>query len=176
MAARRTPGSGSLFIRRDKAGRETWYCKFSAGGRQVMRALGRKREPGSSVGLTRKQAERELRKLADQYQAAPPAEERLTLGEAGERYLRHLEHVMERKPTTVQDYSIMLKRHLAPFFSGWRLDAIDAEFVAKYLELKKREGLSSKTVRNHLNFLHGVFSYAVYPFRGVARLSRIPPR
>jgi hypothetical protein len=33
------------------------------------------------------------------------------LEEAGAAYLRHLEHVMERKRTTLQDYRGYLRRH-----------------------------------------------------------------
>ncbi len=50
-------------MRRDRVGRETWYGKWRVGERQVMRRLGLRREPGSSVGLTRTQAEAELRRL-----------------------------------------------------------------------------------------------------------------
>ncbi len=36
---------------------------------------------------------------------------------------------MERKPTTIQDYRIMLRRHLAPFFADRPLDKIDADSI-----------------------------------------------
>jgi hypothetical protein len=36
--------------------------------------------------------------------------ERLTVAEAGERYLTHLEAVIGRKPATIQDYRLILHR------------------------------------------------------------------
>jgi len=41
------------------------------------------------------------------------------------------------------------------------MDKIDRAFVENYLLAKKREALSSKTVCNHLNFLHGLWSFAI---------------
>lgn len=55
-AAKRSYGSGSLLVREDKRGRETWYAKVRVGGRQSKRVIGPKREPGSRRGLTRSQA------------------------------------------------------------------------------------------------------------------------
>src|SRR5881397_1076629 len=40
---------------------------------------------------------------------------RRTVGEAGAAYIDHLEHVMERKRTTIADYRGDLRKHLAPF-------------------------------------------------------------
>jgi integrase len=37
---------------------------------------------------------------------------------------------MKRKPSTVQDYRIMLRKHLGPFFGGRSLDRIDTQLVA----------------------------------------------
>ena len=172
--ARRAWGNGSLIVRRDSRGRGTWYAKWrDAQGRQVMRKIGPKREYGGKVGLSKTEANAELRRMVAEAAAAPTIAERLTLDVAGDRYLRHLENVMQRKATTVQDYRIMLDRHLAPFFAGRALDTIDAELVRGYMTAKlsergddratrrKRERLSPKTVNNHLNFLHGVFAHAV---------------
>lgn len=159
--ARRSYGTGSLFTRRDAAGGETWYAQFRVGGRLVKRAIGRKRPPGSREGLTRAQAEAALRRLVDEVALAPPPSERLGVAGAGERYLRHLEVVMERKPSTIQDYRIMLNRHLTPFFGERPLDRIKPDEVVAYMAAKQRAGLSSKTINNHLNFMHGLFRYAV---------------
>ena len=90
-----------------------------------------------------------------------PVEERVNVREAGERYLVHLEEVMNRKPTTIQDYRIMLRKHLAPFFGRRSLDRVDAELVADYLVAKQRDGFASKTVSNQLTFLHGVFRHGM---------------
>lgn len=180
MAVRRSYGSGSLYERRDAAGVVHWYGRFYIGAKQIKRAIGPKRAPGSREGLTRTEAERRLRRLMDETRATSTAHERLTLAEAGERYLVHLSGVMERKATTVQDYTIMLNRHLAPFFAGRGLDRIDGDLVAAYRQTKLSEGLARKTVQNHLAFLHGIFNHALK--RGwvhanpVATLDRPPTR
>ncbi len=126
----------------------------------MKRKLGPKRRPGTSDGLTRTQAERELRRRIDR-DAVVAGPQRRTVAEAGATYVEHLEHVMERKRTTIQDYRGYLRRHLGPFFGERTLDRIDAALVTAYLLAKRREGLHSKTVQNHLNFLNGQFRFAV---------------
>jgi integrase len=68
---------------------------------------------------------------------------------------------MERKRSTIQDYRGHLRRHLVPFFGERPIDKIEPAQVAQYLKRKRSDGLSSKTVQNHLNFLHGVFAFAI---------------
>ena len=55
VMARRSFGTGSIAVRRDRKGRETRYGLWMAGGRRVKRQLGAKRAPGTSDGLTRRQ-------------------------------------------------------------------------------------------------------------------------
>src|SRR4051812_6216112 len=102
-ATRRQAGTGNLTTHRDRAGRETWYGKFRAGGRQVKRCIGPKRPRGSADGLTKRQAEAELRRLMDEARSTQPLPRRTTLDEAGDRYIVHIEQVMGRKPSTVKD-------------------------------------------------------------------------
>jgi site-specific recombinase XerD len=73
---------------------------------------------------------------------------RRTLEEAGGAYVDHLEHVMERKRSTVQDYRGHLRRHLVPFFGERPIDKIEPVQVAQYLKRKRSYGLSSKTVQS----------------------------
>jgi integrase len=157
--ARRSFGSGSLYVRRYDDGSEAWYGRWWLGGERIKRKLGPKREPGGRNGLTRAQAERELRRRIESER--PVVRARLTLGRAGEIYLEHLEHVLERKPTTVADYRSMLRTHLDRFFGQRPLERIEPEHVAAYLVAKKRAGLATKTLTNHLVFLHGLFAFAV---------------
>jgi integrase len=159
VVARRSYGSGSLQIRADSNGRETWYALWRIGDRRVKRRVGLKRTPSCSDGLTRLMAEREMRRLIAE--TAVPLGTRMTVAEAGALYVEHLEVVMERKRTTIADYRGYLNRHLGPFFGGRPMDKIDRLRVEAYLIAKKHEGLSSKTVGNHLAFLHGLFSFAV---------------
>jgi integrase len=107
--ARRSYGTGSLFVRHGK-----WYGQWRVGDRLVKRMIGPQRETGSRRGLTRSQAEAQLRRRMQEIK--PPPSERLTVAEAGDRYLLHLEAVVGRKPGTIADYRLILDRQLAPFF------------------------------------------------------------
>ena len=159
--ARRPPGTGALFVRTDSAGRATWYGKWRAGSRQVKRRLGPRRQPGSSLGLTRAQAEKALREAMVQSPSSLPASERLTLGEVAQRYLQHVERVLGRKPSTLQDYALIVRRHLGPVFDGLSVERITPALVNDYVATKLGEGLSPKTVTNHLNLLHSIFSHSI---------------
>lgn len=160
-SVRRSYGTGTLEVRQDSRGREMYYGRFYAGGRQMKRRLGPKRVNGDTRGLTRAQAERALQRLIDESVAISVASERLDLDEAARRYLAHLNEVMRRKPATLQDYEIIARRHLVPFFSGRSLDRIDVQLVGDYLAAKRREGLATNTIKNQLTFLHGIFRYAM---------------
>lgn len=156
---RRSYGSGSLFARADANGQESWYGRWYSDGQQLQRRIGPKREPGTRNGLTRAQAERELARRIEIER--PVVRSRLTVEAAGKRYLDHLEHVLERKPTTLGDYRSILGRHIAPFFGDRPLERIDADQVRRYLTAKKREGLATKTITNQLVFMHGLFAFAL---------------
>ncbi len=158
--SRRSYGSGRLFEVPDKAGRVSWYGSWWSGATRVKRKIAAKRTPGTADGLTRSQAEKELRKRIERDVIVPGAARR-TLEEAGGAYVDHLENVMERKRSTIQDYRGHLRRHLVPFFGERPIDKIEPAQVAQYLKRKHSDGLSSKTVQNHLNFLHGVFAFAI---------------
>ena len=155
-----------------------FYGKWWVNGRQVKRKLGPCREPGTRSGLTRSQAEARLRELMAETRV-PASAERLTFEEVGRRYLRHLDEVMQRKPTTIQDYRIILGRHLGPFFGGTEIAKLTANDVTAYIGAKRRAGLAVKSINNHLNFAHGVFAFAIR--RGlvvrnpVAMADRPPP-
>jgi integrase len=157
---KRSYGTGRLFVRADGKGRESWYGSWWAGTTRVQRKIGPKRAAGRAIGLTRVQAERELRKRID-HDLVLIGGERKTLAEAGGLYVDHLEHVMDRKRSTIQDYRGYLRRHLEPFFGETPINRIDGAKVAAYLQKKRADGLSSKTVQNHLNFLHGVFAFSL---------------
>jgi integrase len=158
--ARRSYGSGSLTTRRDANGTETWYGWWRVGNRRVKRALGPKRSAGSRDGLTRTQAEAELRRRMQEGVVVIGRVERKTIAEAGERYLQHLTTVKRRKRTTIQDYGGYLRRHLVPHFGERTLDRIEPDDVERYLHAKLAT-LSPKTVTNHLTFLHGLFAFSV---------------
>jgi integrase len=152
---KRAYGSGSVF---EKSG--AFYGKWRVNGRQVLRKLGPRRRPGTRDGLTRAQAEARLRELMA-HTVVPTSPERLTFDEVGQRYVRHLEEVMQRKGTTIQDYRIMLRLHLGPYFGSTHIVKLDARDIDAYIAAKRRGGLAVKTITNHLNFAHGVFAFAL---------------
>src|SRR3954471_10090253 len=133
--AKRSYGSGRLFVRVDAAGKESWYGSWRVGGHRVKRRLGPKRRASTADGLTRTQAEAELRRLMATARVVAGASRR-TVEEAGSAYIDHLEHVMERKRTTIADYRGYLRKHLAPFFGGRPLDKLDRARVESYLLAK----------------------------------------
>lgn len=149
---RRPHGTGSLYEYRG-----AWYGTWWVARRQVKRKLGPKRLTGSADGLTRKQAEARLRRLMEEVRYTTP-ERRMTIREAGDSYLHHVEHVMRRKPSTVQDYKCILNAHLVPFFGEKQIDRIKPDDFAAYMRAKA--SLSPKTINNHLNFAHGLLKYA----------------
>lgn len=159
--ARRSYGTGSLTTRRDRNGRETWYGSWMTGGRRLKRRLGLKRPPGTSHGLTQKQAEAELRRRIAEEVIGVPRERRRTVGEAGALYVEHLDNVMQRKRTTIEDYRCHLRRHLVPFFGARPLDRIQPADVERYLRDKIGGGLAPTTVVHHVTFLGGLFRFAI---------------
>jgi hypothetical protein len=80
--SRRSYGTGHLYVKADGAGRETWYGQWYAAGRRVKRSIGPKRPRGSRVGLTRAQAEREMRQRMEQDAVVRSAGERRTITRA----------------------------------------------------------------------------------------------
>jgi integrase len=152
---RRAYGTGSIVIRNG-----VYHGKWWLGDKQMWRKLGRARVPGTREGLTRADAERRLRQLMSELTDATP-EERLSFEEVALRYIDHVEHVMQRKPSTIRNYRNFLAKHLGPYFGRTDIARILPDDVASYLRAKTRAGLSSKTLSNHLVFAHGVFNFAV---------------
>jgi integrase len=170
---RRSYGTGALLMRGD-----AWYGQWRVSGKLVKRRLGPRRRPGTRQGLTKAQAEAALRRAMADVRTAGPVD-RLDLEEAGRRYIRHMETVRQRKRTTVQDYEIILRRHLVPAFGSQPLTRLTLDHVERYVQAKLRSGLARQTVVNQLNLLNGICAHALK--RGwmtenpVARVER-PPR
>jgi integrase len=151
--SRRSYGSGSLFVHRG-----SWYGKWRIGPRQVKRKVGSKRKPGSRDGLTKAQAEEELRRLMREVMATP--QERLTLEEVGNAYVANVRDVLERKPATIQDYESIL-RGAVRLFPKKTVERFEPGDVTAYIATQKKAGRAPKTISNHLIFLHGLFAFAV---------------
>lgn len=155
--ARRSYGSGSLFVKTDAAGIEHWYGQWRAGGRLVKRRLGLKRPVGSRDGLTKTQAERELQARMLSAVAAP--RQRVTVADAGIALLDHLA-AMGRKPSTLGEYHSMFRVHLVPALGSQPVDELRVEDLEHYISGRLALGKAPKSIRNQLGLLHSICAYA----------------
>lgn len=138
--------------------RESWYGQWRIGGRQVKRKLGPKRQAGGRDGLTRSQAERELRRRIEAETTVTTVGDRRTVEEAGERLIEHLD-ALGRKPTTLGTYRSLLRTHLARHLDTRSLDRIEPAHVERLAVAMRREGAGPKTIINALTLLHQIFAY-----------------
>ena len=167
--AKRSYGTGALSLREDARGRASWYGQWRVGGRRVTRKIGLKREAGSRSGLTRPQAERRLQHLIDTETRAP-VDVALSVGDAGELLIEHLES-LGRKRATTQEYRSYLEVHLAPFFGQTAIDKVSVNRIEAFIAAKRREGLATKSVLNYLGLLHSIFEFSIR--RGIARVNTV---
>jgi integrase len=156
---RRPRGTGTLLVRKDSAGRETWYGKWRIGPSQVKRRIGPKRIPSTSDGLTRTQAEAELRKMIGSTQIAEARRERMTVAEAGELLVASAT-ARGLKRSTVMSYETICRVHLAPFFRSRPLDRIKRRDVEGLAAHMIRRGKSPATTRGAMSLLHSIFEHA----------------
>jgi integrase len=163
-AARRSYGTGRLYTRADRNGRETWYGKWHVNGRRVNRKVGPKRAAGGRDGLTRAQAEAQLRRLIAEVQVTRPVAETLTIAAAGARYQRHLRRA-GRKRSTVAAVESALRVHLVPFFADKALDTIRHDDIVDLVAVLEQRGLGPKSIHNYIGTLSALFNYAKAPQR-----------
>ena len=145
---RRSYGTGTLYTRADRHGRETYYGIGYQNGRRFNRKLGVKRTPGTRDGLTRTQAETKLAKLIGATNTTTPAVgEQLTMAQVGERYRAHAQR-RGRKPSTVGNLESELRVHLVPYFTDKPISSITTRDVADFVATLEGKGLAPKTIRN----------------------------
>jgi hypothetical protein len=87
------------------------------GTTQVKRRIGPKRLPSTREGLTRTQAEAELRRMIGSVVHAAVGRNRLTVEEAGELLVANV-HARGRKRATVESYSSAVLVQIAPSSVG----------------------------------------------------------
>lgn len=157
---RRSYGTGHLYVRTDSGGTESWYGQWRDGGRRVKRRIGLRRPPGGRQGLTRRQAEAELRRLmADATFVSRPAPgELLTVKELGVRYLWDLER-RGRKPSTIIAVRSAIHVHLAPFFAGRSAQSVTPKDVQNLLAKLEASGLAGKSIRNYIGTLSALYRF-----------------
>ena len=161
---RRPYGAGALFEKTDKRGRTSWYGQWRRDGVQIKRRIGPKRVNATSEGLTRRDAEAELRRLMREVKPVVPASEARTIAEVGKDYVVDLKRT-GRKHSTLTAVESVLRVHLEPFFGNRVISSITHEEVVDLMYAMENEDLSPKTIRNYLGTLSALFTYAKAPRR-----------
>jgi integrase len=154
--SKRGYGSGALYVRGG-----VWYGRWYAGpDARPQRAIGEVRQPGSRDGLTRSQAERELRRIMDSEQLVRRADRAApTLGAMGEMLTARLQS-LGRKRSTIETVESHVRVHIAPWFGEVGVDELDEGKVEAFVAALGRKGCSPKTVRNVMGTLHSLFELA----------------
>ncbi len=158
-APRRPRGTGALFVKRDGGGREVWYGKWRVGSTQVKRRIGPKRIPSTSEGLTKSQAEAELRRLIGTVEEEAVATYRATVADGGELVLARAT-IRGRKKSTLMGYESLIRIHLVPHFGERPLREIGRREIDGFIRQTAQSGRSVKTTFNALGVLHSIFEAA----------------
>jgi integrase len=175
--ARRSYGTGHLH---EKHG--AWYGRWrTSDGRRLNRRVGEARVPGESDGMTRAMAEREFRRIQQAEERSPRSprpRERRTVSEASDSLRRKLA-VGGARPTYLSCCESMQRVHVDPSLGDLRLGKATRGDVEDLAAAMLDKGLSPKTVRNVLSYLHSVFEHAIdlgwtaeNPVRRAARRKR----
>ena len=157
MTTRRSYGTGELYLRADAHGRETWYGRWYSGQKRIKRTIGPKRQPGSREGLTRPQAEREMRRRIESERPTPTRSD-VTVEEAGDRLLSHLE-ALGRKPSTLSTYRSLLSAHLKPHLGADPIARVSVGQIEQMVAAMRADGKSPKLIQNALTLLYQVFEF-----------------
>jgi len=136
-----------------------WRIRYrDAAGRRVLETLGK--EPA----WNRKRAEAELRRrLVDVEREGYRKPEKVTFAAFAEHWLEEYLPGRGLKLTTTDGYRQALRKHLLPYFGRYELKTLEQqpELVDRYVTLKIKQGLSPKTVTNHLLVLQVMLKRAV---------------
>jgi integrase len=159
--------SGAAVVRYVGKRGTVWRIKYrDAAGKRVTETLGR--EPL----WTRTRAERELGKrlaaVDDGYRKA----DKLTFAAFRQRFEDEYLPGRNLKPSTLENYRYILNRHLIPHFGRHQLSELERrpELFDAYISRKTQQGLSPKTIRNHVRLLNVMLQRAI-----VWRLIRANP-
>ncbi|MGH7188950.1 MAG: tyrosine-type recombinase/integrase [Acetobacteraceae bacterium] len=143
--------TGPAVIRYQGTRAVTWRLRYrDAAGRTVYETLGR--EPA----WNRRRAERELGKRLAAVEDGWRKPTRTTFASFSLRFFDEYLPGRNLKPTTLENYRYMLERHLLPHFGHHKLIEIEAhpDLIDAYISLKAKQGLSAKTIHNHLLLLN----------------------
>jgi len=154
--SKRGYGSGALYEQNG-----VWYGRWhAASGARPHRRIGMARKPGSRDGLTRSQAERELRRLMDVEETVrAPDRAAPTMAELGDMLAVRLQS-LGRKRSTIETVDSHVRIHIAPWFDDTGIDEIDERRLEAFIASLGRKGCSPKTIRNVMGTVHSLFELA----------------
>jgi len=156
---RRSPGSGHIHI---KSG--AYYVRWrSPDGRNNNRRVGKVRTPGKSDGLTRAQAERAARALAEKEGAKPPRPVEYvtrTVDDVADAFRDRL-LIEGARLSYRQNCESMQRVHISRAIGKRRVEIVTSDDIEGLVRVMLQRGSSRKTVRNTMTFLHSVFALAV---------------
>lgn len=156
---RRATGTGSLFPVPRSGGREVWFGRWYIGKTRVQRRVGQRRLRGEKVGLTKAEAETELRRMRLVTEEAPPPETTVTVDQAAEHLMRHLEAI-GRRATTLATYRSLYQTHLQRSAEEVALERFTRRDVEEVDRVMRRKELAPKTRLNALKLLSEIFIFA----------------
>jgi integrase len=142
---------GAAVIRYQGTRGASWQIKYrDATGRQVKETLGPEPE------WNRAKAERELGKRLAAVEDGFRKPDKLTFAEFAKRFRDEYLPGRNLKSTTLENYGYILEGHLLPHFGGQRLSELESrpELIDTYISLKASQGLSAKTIHNHVLLLN----------------------
>lgn len=158
-------GTGHLY---EKWG--SYYGRWrTLDGRFLNRVVGPVRKPGSSDGLTRAQAERAFRRLQHTEERAPRplrGADVPTVDEVADSLRQELRLSGARR-SYLEGCESMQRVHISPRLGALAISDVSTAHVETLAGSMLHDGLSPKTVRNVMTFLHSVFEHALG--RGVIR-------
>ena len=158
LVAKRAYGSGSLY---SKSG--CWYGRWrTPDGRRQAKKIGTIRTNSNRNGLTKKEAEAQLRELILSGNTGPAARagHDLTVNELGRALVARLEGA-GRKTSHVETVRYHLSAHIGPLLGDLPVSQVDEHDVGRLVDKMSREGKAAKTIRNVAGTLHSVLAIAV---------------
>jgi integrase len=184
------PPTGALVVRSSATGSPLYEAKWrDSKRRQRKRRLGpawleregdsgwRKRRGRVRAGfLDERRAHVEMARVISEQEEEllrEPLNRGATFGGAAAAWLDYLEHEKRVKPSTLEDYRLMLadpseprrgaqerSARLMRAFGGAKLSTVTTADIARFLAALDREDVSARTVNKHRQVLHAIFEYA----------------
>lgn len=161
---KRSYGTGSLYVWVDATGRDVYYGRWRVGARKFNRRIGPVRRAGEADGLTKSEAEAELRRLIGEVKADAVVARSMTVEELSASYRQHLE-ALGRKRTTLAGVESVQRIWIIPTLGDRTAHTITVYDVENLMRSMRAAGVGSKSVRNYVGTLSAMFRYAAHPRR-----------